>query len=80
MHSVQLKLAGWVDGPFVWLAWLKTAASIDHPWVKLLLCSPNVKANRRVEATFDPTRHFIDVSDSHPVASHPVKPDFTLLQ
>ena len=56
------------------LAALKPPRSVDHASVMLPVRIPTVIMTRRVPRSPCPTRHLTDVSDSHPVASHPVCP------
>ena len=60
------------------LFWRRTAlinpTSTDIPFVTLDPRPPDVRAMRRVPPALCPSRHLIDVSDPHSVASHPVCP------
>src|SRR6056300_1625463 len=52
---------------------------MDHASVMLPPCSPAVIVTRRVPSIPTDTWHLTEVSDSHPVASHPVDPCRTWL-
>ena len=53
--------------------------STDHAWLTLPALPPAVITARRVPDAPCPTLHLTDVSDSHPVDSHPVCPIRPLL-
>jgi len=55
------------------------STSTDHAWLTLPLRWPTVITTCRVPCDPYPTRHLIDVSDTHSVASHPVRDKRALL-
>jgi hypothetical protein len=60
------------------LVTLTLPVSIEYAEVPLPNRSPAVITTHRVPRAPSPTRHRTDVSDSHPVPSHPVCPDRTI--
>jgi hypothetical protein len=63
-----------VPAPFCRRITLNAPTSTDHPCVLLPPRSPTVITTHLVPCAPCVTLHLTDVSDTHPVASHPVYP------
>ena len=71
------KLPDPVPAAFRALPPLSHARSVDTATDRLPAPCPTLDATRRLPLAPDPARHRADVSDTHPVCSHPVRPDRT---